>query len=80
MDYLPAEGLTSHILLLSDSEIQPSNPNSNTDVFTDTSIAATHQKLGTPTDTVVINNRDRIGTIIACHIWDRIPTTAGGRF
>ena len=64
MDYSPAEGSTSHILLLSDSVVQPSNSNSDTDVSTDTSIAATPQS-GTPTGTVVVNSRDRSGTIIA---------------
>jgi hypothetical protein len=76
MDYSPAEGSTSHILLLSDSVVQPSNSNSDTDVSTDTSIAATPQS-GTPTGTVVVNSRDRSGTIIARPIWDHIPTTAG---
>ena len=47
MDYSPAEGSTSHILLLSDSVVQPSNSNSDTDVSTDTSIAATPQESGT---------------------------------
>ena len=76
MDYSPAEGSTSHILLLSDSVVQPSNSNSDTDVSTDTSIAATPQS-GTPTGTVVVNSRDRSGTIIARPIWDHIPTTTG---
>jgi hypothetical protein len=74
MDYSPAEGSTSHILLLSDSVVQPSNSNSDTDVSTDTSIAATPQESGTPTGSVVVNSRDRSGTIIARPIWDRIPT------
>ena len=77
MDYSPAEGSTSHILLLSDSVVQPSNSNSDTDVSTDTSIAATPQGSGTPTGTVVVNSRDRSGTIIARPIWDPIPTTTG---
>ena len=42
-------GSTSHILLLSDSVVQPSNSNSDTDVSTDTLIAATPQEFGTPT-------------------------------
>ena len=75
MDYSPAEGSTSHILLLSDSVVQPSNSNSDTDVSTDTSIAPTPQESSTPTGTVVVNSRDRSGTIIACPIWDHIPTT-----
>ena len=77
MDFSPAEGSTSHILLLSDAAVQPSNPNSDTDVSTDTSIAATPQESGTPTGTVVVHSRDRSGTIIARPIWDHIPTTAG---
>jgi hypothetical protein len=74
MDYSPAEGSTSHILLLSDSVPQPSNSYSDTDVSTDTSIAATPQESGTPTGTVIVNSRDRSGTIIARPIWDHIPT------
>lgn len=77
MDYSPGEGSTSHILLLSDSVSQPSNSNSDTDVSTDTSIAATPQESGTPTGTVIVNSRDRSGTIIARPIWDPIPTTTG---
>ena len=77
MDYSPAEGSTSHILLLSDSVVQPSNSNSDTDVSTDTSIAPTPQESSTPTGTVVVNSRDRSGTIIARPIWDHIPTTTG---
>ena len=76
MDFSPAEGSTSHILLLSDSIVLPSNSNSDTDVSTDTSIAATPQESGTPTGTVVVNSRDRSGTIIARPIWDHIPTGA----
>ena len=68
MDYSSAEGSTSHILLLSDSVAHPSNLNSDTDVSTDTSIAATPQESGTPTGTVVVNSRDRSGTIIVCPI------------
>ena len=64
MDYSPAEGSTSHILLLSDSVAHPSNSNSDTDISTDTSIAATPQESGTPTGTVVVNSRNRSGTII----------------
>ena len=77
MDYSPAEGSTSHILLLSDSVVHPSNSNSDTDVSTDTSNAATPQESGTPTGTVVVNSRDRSGTIIARPIWDHIPTATG---
>jgi hypothetical protein len=62
MDFSPAEPSTSHILLLSDALPQPSNSNSDTDESTDTSIAATPSESGTP---VVINSRDRSGTIIA---------------
>ena len=76
MDYSPAEASTSHILLLSDSVPQPSNSYSDTDVSTDTSIAATPQESGTPTGTVIVNSRDRSGTIIARPIWDHIPTAA----
>ena len=74
MDYSPAKGSTSHILLLSDSVVQPSNSNSDTDVSTNTSVAAT-----TPQEsgTVVVNSRDRSGTIIKRPIWDHIPTSTG---
>ena len=48
MDYSVGEGSTSHILL-SDSVSQPSNYNSDTDVSTDISIAATPQESGMPT-------------------------------
>ena len=77
MDYSPAKGSTSHILLLSDSVVQPSNSNSDTDISTDTSIAATPQESGKLTGTVVVNSRDsdRSGTVIARPIWDHIPTT-----
>ena len=77
MDFYPGDGSTSHILLLSDSVVQPSNSNSDTDVSTDVSVAATPQESGTPTGTVVVNSRDRSGTIIARPIWDHIPTTTG---
>ena len=77
MDFSPGDGSTSHILLLSDSVVQPSNSNSDTDVSTDVSVAATPQVSGTPTGTVVVNSRDRSGTIIARPIWDHIPTTTG---
>jgi hypothetical protein len=80
MDFSPGEGstsVTSHILLLSDSVVQPSNSNSDTDVSTDVSVAATPQESGTPTGTVVVNSHDRSGTIIARLIWDHIPTTTG---
>ena len=70
MDFSPAEGSTSHILLLSDSVVQPSNLNSDTDISTDTSIATPPQESGTPTGSVVVNSRDRSGTIIARPIWD----------
>ena len=66
MDHPSADGSTSHILLLSDSVVQPSNSNSNADIFTDTSIAATPQESSTPTGTVVANSRNRSGTIMAC--------------
>ncbi|KAH9481932.1 MYND-type zinc finger protein samB [Psilocybe cubensis] len=75
MDYSPAEGSMSHILLLSESHSQPSNSNSDTDVSTDNSMAATPQGSGTPTGSVVIPSRDRSGTIIARPIWDN--QTAG---
>ncbi|KAF8149125.1 hypothetical protein B0H34DRAFT_791603 [Crassisporium funariophilum] len=78
MDYSPAEGSTSHILLLSDSVSQPSNSNSDTDVSTDTSIAATPVESGTPTGSVLIPSRDRSGTIIARPIWDHPATTPPG--
>jgi hypothetical protein len=77
MDYSPGEGSTSHFLLLSDSVPQPSNSNSDTDVSTDISIAATPQESGTPTGTVIVNSRDRSGTVIARPIWDHIPTNTG---
>lgn len=83
MDYSPTE--TSQILLLSDSASQQSNsaPNSDTDISTDNSLAATPQESGTPTGSVVVPSRDRSGTIIARPIWDHPqPTTrntaAGG--
>ena len=76
MDYSPTKGSTSHILLR--LLVQPSNLNSDTDVSTDTSIAATPQESGTPTGTVIVDSRDRSGTtIIACPIWDPTPTTTG---
>ncbi len=78
MDYSPAETSTSQILLLSDSTSQPSNSasNSDTDISTDNSLAATPQESGTPTGSVVIPSRDRSGTIIARPIWDHPqPTT-----
>ena len=71
MDFSPAKPSTSHILLLSDTLPQPSNSNSNTDISTDTSIAATPSESGTP---VVVNSRDRSGTIIARPTWDKYPT------
>lgn len=78
MDYSPADTSTSQILLLSDSTSQPSNSasNSDTDISTDNSLAATPQESGTPTGSVVIPSRDRSGTIIARPIWDHPqPTT-----
>jgi hypothetical protein len=50
---------------------QPSNSNSDTDLSTDTLIAATPSESGTP---VVVNSRDRNGTIIARPTWDKYPT------
>ena len=72
MDYSPAEQSTSQILLLSDSISQPSNSasNSDTDISTDNSLAATPQESGTPTGSVIIPSRDRSGTIIGRPIWD----------
>jgi hypothetical protein len=78
MDYSLAETSTSQILLLSESTSQPSNStsNSDTDISTDNSLAATPQESGTPTGSVVIPSRDRSGTIIARPIWDHPqPTT-----
>ena len=40
-------------------------------------LLSTPQESGTPTGTVVVNSRDRSGTIIARPIWDHIPTTTG---
>jgi len=74
MDYSPASTSTSHILLLSES--QPSTSNSDTDVSTDNSVAATPQGSGTPTGSVVIPSRDRSGTIIARPIWDQQTNNA----
>jgi hypothetical protein len=55
MDYSAGKGSTSHIPLF-DSVSQPSNSNRNTDVSTDTSIAATPQESGTPTGAVIVNS------------------------
>lgn len=71
MDFSPAETSSNRILLLSDSGSQPSNSNSDTDVSTDNSTAATPQGTGTPTGSVVIPSRDRSGTIIARPVWDQ---------
>jgi hypothetical protein len=78
MDYSPAETSTSQILLLSDSTSQPSSSasNSDTDISTDNSLAATPQEPETPKGSVVIPSRDRSATIIARPIWDHPqPTT-----
>jgi hypothetical protein len=60
----------SQIVQLSDSA-----PNSDTDASTDTSIATTPLGSGTPTGSVVVQSRDRSGTIIARPVWDRPPPT-----
>ena len=78
MDYSPAEGSTSHILLLSDSVVQPSNSNSDTDVSTDTSIAATPQESGTLDLRVQSLSIVVTGAAPSLHIlFDHIPTTTG---
>jgi len=71
MDFSPAETSGNRILLLSDSGSQPSNSNSNTDVSTDNSTAATPQGTGNPTGSVVIPSHDHSGTILACPVWDQ---------
>lgn len=70
MDF--AEPSTSQILLLADSVSQPSNSasNSDTDLSTDNSLAATPLESGTPAGSVVIPSRYRSGTIIARPVWD----------
>lgn len=75
MDFSSSETETSQILLLSDSVSQPSNSasNSDTDISTDNSLAATPLESGTPTGSVVIPSRYRSGTIIARPVWDN-PT------
>jgi len=72
MDFSPAETSTSQILLLSDTVSQPSNSasNSDTDISTGNSLAATPLESGTPTGSVVIPSRYRSGTIIARPVWD----------
>jgi len=59
-----------HIFYFFQIPSQPSNSNSDTDVSTDTSIAATPSESGAP----VVDSRDRNGTIIARPTGDKYPT------